>query len=850
MRWLVDAARFVIRWLSACRRLPHIDAKLQELCDQVRSLKAADEPLGKPRLEPSERRLERSVSDDHLNFLKERHRTPMERAAALLPGEDSPRQKMSQLESFLLQGTEILEEEWKTFQTGGSSSLASFGPRMENAVWRLWQKARHATETTSSERPKFRRRKYVFMGGMVGAVVTAAALFATREENTQTEALTVRLAAFLNATFNTQEDEGDLDIPGLALAKSLRLKHPLLMIPGIVSSGLEVWQADSCLGAPNSHFRKRLWGQTSMLRIALQNITCWLHHLKLAPGQQDPPRVKLRAATGFDGADYLLANYWVWAKLLENLAMIGYDVNSMRLMPYDWRLSYSRLQERDYYFSRLRKEVEELHEEMGEKVVVIAHSMGVNVWFAFMDWIAKADSSWVDRHVHTLANLGGPLLGAMGPLTSLLSGEFHMGAMAVLLAPLLRNLLGEDGRLEMRDVARTWGSLYEILPKGGDLVWGSRQEPTDCRCDLITRKGKQSLPVTASMELLMNQTEGVGECAVGFGAKEAQCFPQRISWDPFSSALPKAPNLKVFCMYGVGVRTERAYSYTNPAPGETFGRIDYTSHSVSDDASYALGAIESARMDYGLSTVDGDGTVPLLSLGYMCKGAWRDFPELNPANIKPVVREYIDMSSSLFSDARGGPKSAKHVEMLGNHDIIKDVMHLAAGREDVLSNDRDYSRIGAYPRSTGGWAFEIGEPAVGRILERVTPQGFTWELTSVCAKDSQEITDDDRAALLSACETSSSTCIIITHGTDTLIETAKYLGSQHRAHPGLGAKRICLTGAMRPERFVDTDAHFNLGVCFGVLNVCAPGVYVCMNGRAFPWDAVARDMESGAFLPG
>ncbi|CAJ1374795.1 unnamed protein product, partial [Effrenium voratum] len=142
------------------------------------------------------------------------------------------------------------------------------------------------------------------------------------------------------------------------------------------------------------------------------------------------------------------------------------------------------------------------------------------------------------------------------------------------------------------------------------------------------------------------------------------------------------------------VRTERAYSYTNPAPGETFGRIDYTSHSVSDDASYALGAIESARMDYGLSTVDGDGTVPLLSLGYMCKGAWRDFPELNPANIKPVVREYIDMSSSLFSDARGGPKSAKHVEMLGNHDIIKDVMHLAAGREDVLSNDRDYSRIG------------------------------------------------------------------------------------------------------------------------------------------------------------
>lgn len=56
-----------------------------------------------------------------------------------------------------------------------------------------------------------------------------------------------------------------------------------------------------------------------------RNITCWMHHLKLGPLQADPPNVKLRAATGFDAADYLLANYWVWAKLLENLAMIGYD---------------------------------------------------------------------------------------------------------------------------------------------------------------------------------------------------------------------------------------------------------------------------------------------------------------------------------------------------------------------------------------------------------------------------------------------------------------------------------------------------------------------------------------------
>eukprot|EP00435_Cladocopium_sp_Y103_P060895 s349_g22.t1 len=157
-----------------------------------------------------------------------------------------------------------------------------------------------------------------------------------------------------------------------------------------------------------------------------------------------------------------------------------------------------------------------------------------------------------------------------------------------------------------------------------------------------------------------------------------------------------------------------------------------------------------------------------------------------------------------------------------------------------------------YPRSTGGWAFEIGDPAVERILERISPKGFTWKVEQVCAKDSQEITEEDRQKILERCEAWHSKYIVITHGTDTLIETAKYLGSRH-ADGGTDTSladelRICLTGAMRPERFVDTDAHFNLGVCFGVLSVCAPGVYVCMNGRAHPWHSVQRDMDTGAFV--
>ena len=223
------------------------------------------------------------------------------------------------------------------------------------------------------------------------------------------------------------------------------------------------------------------------------------------------------------------------------------------------------------------------------------------------------------------------------------------------------------------------------------MVWGTRSDPTDCRCDLITRKGKPALSVAQGVELLLNLTDLSADSVCS--SSLASCIPN-VTWDPFVHSLPVAPNLKIYCMYGVGLRTERAYSYTEPELGDEMGRIDYKAHSGSDDASYAMGAVESARMDYGLSTVDGDGTVPLLSLGYLCKGAWREASELNPSNVATVVREYIDMSSSMLSDTRGGPKSSKHVEMLGNHDVIRDVMHIASGQDAHLAEDRIFSRIG------------------------------------------------------------------------------------------------------------------------------------------------------------
>ena len=84
--------------------------------------------------------------------------------------------------------------------------------------------------------------------------------------------------------------------------------------------------------------------------------------------------------------------------------------------------------------------------------------------------------------------------------------------------------------------------------------------------------------------------------------------------------------------------------------------------------------------------------------------------------------------------------------------------------------------------------------------------------------------------------------ILITHGTDTMIETAAFIAKN------VTDKAIVLCGALRPEAFKNSDADFNIGCAVGALNVAPPGVYVTMSGRVHPWDLVKRDMQSGQFV--
>ena len=173
-----------------------------------------------------------------------------------------------------------------------------------------------------------------------------------------------------------------------------------------------------------------------------------------------------------------------------------------------------------------------------------------------------------------------------------------------------------------------------------------------------------------------------------------------------------------------------------------------------------------------------------------------------------------------------------------------------------------------YPRSTGGYAFEFGdEPAVRRLLDtRMVQPSFNYTIKTAFQKDSLEVTDDDRQDLVDMILKSEERRIVITHGTDTMIQTAKYLlknvfkgGTKETTETESNAattttttnvddKIIVLTGAMRPERFMNSDAPINLGAAIAAVQLIEPkNVYVTMHGIVKPASEVSRNMETGQF---
>ena len=135
--------------------------------------------------------------------------------------------------------------------------------------------------------------------------------------------------------------------------------------------------------------------------------------------------------------------------------------------------------------------------------------------------------------------------------------------------------------------------------------------------------------------------------------------------------------------------------------------------------------------------------------------------------------------------------------------------------------------------------YEVGEPQIGEIL-REMGVAFPFEMTSLMRKDSLDMTDSDREAIRVAVAGDAAARVLITHGTDTMTDTAKAL-------QGIPAKTVVLTGSLNPARFRGSDAIFNIGGAVAAAQILGAGVYIFMNGRVFDALKVRKNRDKNRF---
>ncbi|XAR59686.1 Diacylglycerol O-acyltransferase [Bertholletia excelsa] len=578
------------------------------------------------------------------------------------------------------------------------------------------------------------------------------------------------------------------ETPGTRLKREgLAPVHPVVLVPGIVTGGLELWEGKPC---SDGLFRKRLWGGsfTEIIKRPL----CWLEHLSLDNETGlDPPGIRVRAVPGLVAADYLAPGYFVWAVLIQNLAQIGYEEKNMYMAAFDWRLSFQNTEIRDQALSGLKSKIELMYISNGyKKVVVVPHSMGVNYFLHFLKWVESpppmgggGGPGWCAKHIKAIMNIGPAFLGVPKAASNIFSAEGKDVAFIRAMAPgvLDSELLRLQTLEHAMRASRTWDSIVSLLPKGGETIWGgldwSPEEGYDCgltkkRCMQTSDEtnsnntdGKLCLKVKESVNY--GRIISFGKAASqlpssklpSLGPKEFQqiststsnskkpCGEVMTEYDemsresirevaengvytarslidllrftapkmmrraeahfshgiaenlddpkynhykywsnPLETKLPNAPDMEIYCLYGVGIPTERSYVY-KVSPSDRCRIIPFQIDSSAD------GTDDGGCLKGGVHFVDGDESIPVLSAGFMCAKGWRGRTRFNPSGIATFIREHRHKPPASILEGRG-QESGAHVDIMGNVALIEDVLRVAAGDTGVeLRGDRIYSDI-------------------------------------------------------------------------------------------------------------------------------------------------------------
>lgn len=135
--------------------------------------------------------------------------------------------------------------------------------------------------------------------------------------------------------------------------------------------------------------------------------------------------------------------------------------------------------------------------------------------------------------------------------------------------------------------------------------------------------------------------------------------------------------------------------------------------------------------------------------------------------------------------------------------------------------------------------YQIGDPQIGRILEELGV-AFRFTVIPILRKDSLHLTDADRALIKQTILAQPARHVLVTHGTDSMVETGRVLAD-------VADKTIVMTGALNPARFRGSDAEFNIGTAVGAVQCLPPGVYIAMNGRVWDPAKVRKNVAANRF---
>ena len=195
----------------------------------------------------------------------------------------------------------------------------------------------------------------------------------------------------------------------------------------------------------------------------MEKKSLWVTHLCLSSdGVSDPPGIKVRPMVGLEGIDYLKPGYitglfsYVFGPVINQLKEIGYTDKNMLAAPYDWRLPPRALEERDKFFTNLKKGIEELYRKNNDfPVVLVCYSMGYKIIHYFLNLIKRQEKGqeWIDKYVHSLFSIAAPFLGSPQANRALITGE----------------KLGLDWFLtdhESTSMDRSWGSSPILFQTG------------------------------------------------------------------------------------------------------------------------------------------------------------------------------------------------------------------------------------------------------------------------------------------------------------------------------------------------------------------------------------------------